>query len=357
MNISSELQARVVEAFEQNTPLCLEGGSTKSFYGYKVAGEVLNISGHTGVISYEPTELVITARAGTPLKDIEATLAEQNQMLGFEPPAFGEQATLGGTIACNLSGPRRAYRGAARDYVLGAKILNGKGEILSFGGEVMKNVAGYDVSRLMAGAMGTLGVILDVSLKVLPIPEMELTLVQSTDTEDALERIHQWSRLPLPISATCINEQNLFIRLSGTQSGLQAAKKVIGGDELADARDFWQGIKEQRHPYFQQRADAESLWRISMASTAPILPLPGDTLYEWDGALRWLKSIEPAQSIRDAVTAHQGHAIKFRPALEQVSGEDIFQPLSDGVMKLHQNLKNAFDPAGILNPGRMYQSF
>lgn len=356
MNISSEIQASVINAVENKTPLRIQGSNSKSFYGYNIDAEELNISAHTGVTSYEPTELVISAHAGTSLKEIETTLAEQNQMLAFEPPAFGDGATLGGTIACNFAGPRRAYRGAARDYVLGAKVLNGKGEILSFGGEVMKNVAGYDVSRLMAGAMGTLGIILDVSLKIMPKPEAELTLALSFDTQEALQKIHQWSRLPLPISASCIHNQQLFIRLSGTESGIQAAKKQIGGDELQDADRFWYAMKEQQQDFFREENDTKSLWRLSLASNAPILPLEGDTLYEWGGALRWLKSNETAETIRDAVTAFQGHAIKFRNGSDS-QVEEIFQPLSPGVLKLHQNLKFAFDPNGILNPGRMYKAF
>lgn len=356
MNISNELQDRVLGAIENKSPLRIQGSNSKFFYGYETDGEELNISGHVGVTSYEPSELVISARAGTPLKEIEAVLAEQNQMLAFEPPYFGDEATLGGTIACNFSGPRRASRGAARDYVLGAKVLNGKGEILSFGGEVMKNVAGYDVSRLMAGAMGTLGVILDVSLKIMPKPEAELTLVLSVDSKDALKKIRQWSRLPLPISASCIYNQQLFVRLSGTDSGIQAAKKQIGGDELEQADRFWYAIKEQQHDFFQI-GDNESLWRLSVASNAPVLPLKGNTLYEWDGALRWLKSNDSADIIRDAVSSYQGHGILFRNDFVQNRDEEIFQPLFPGVLKLHQNLKLAFDPNGIFNPGRMYKTF
>ena len=351
-NISDELQATVLNAYELKTPLRIQGGNSKAFYGYDVDGSLLDVSGHQGIISYEPTELVISAHAGTLLKTLEAVLDEQNQILAFEPPAFGDTATIGGTIACNLSGPRRAYGGAARDLLLGSRILNGKGERLTFGGEVMKNVAGYDVSRLMAGAMGTLGVLLDVSLKTLPKPETELTLMLSIDTSDALAQIHQWSRLPMPISASCIVEGQLFIRLSGTDDGIQAARKIMGGETIEYSETFWQSIKEQQHNFFKLD-EGQSLWRLSLASNAPELDIDGSQLYEWGGALRWLKTTETAQEIREIVESLQGHAIHF----QGTERNEIFHPLNTSLLKLHQNLKQSFDPEGILNPGRMYPDF
>lgn len=355
IDLSDELQGQVKEAYQQKSPLRIQGGNSKLFYGYEVSGDLLDVSGHQGVTSYEPSELVMTSRAGTPLKTIENILDEHNQMLAFEPPAFSEAATIGGTIACNLSGPRRPYGGAARDLLLGTNIVNGKGEKLSFGGEVMKNVAGYDVSRLMAGAMGTLGVILEVSLKTQPKPETELTLVLSLKTDEALKKIHQWSRLPLPISATCIYNQQLYVRLSGTDNGTQAAKKVIGGDELNDSALFWQSIKEQQHDYFLDAMEkSKTLWRLSLASNTDVLSLNGETLYEWGGALRWLITNDSEQAVRDVLSAVQGHAVQFRyPVLD--NNQSIFQPISNSLFKIHQNLKNAFDPEGILNPGKMYK--
>ena len=225
-DIGQRLQDRVQAAVEAATPLRLVGGDTKAFYGRQPLGEPLNLAGHRGIVSYEPTELVITARAGTPLQRLEATLARQGQMLPFEPPHFGADATLGGTIACNLSGPRRRYAGAARDFVLGTRVLNGSGEILSFGGEVMKNVAGYDVSRLMTGAMGTLGLLLEISLKVLPRPETELTLGLDMSADLALERLSRWGLRPLPISASCHDGARLLVRLSG-MAGLAGAPAPV----------------------------------------------------------------------------------------------------------------------------------
>jgi glycolate oxidase FAD binding subunit len=345
-DLTSELQARVRDAAERGTPLAIRGGGSKAFYGRAVQGEPLEVAGHRGVVSYEPTELVITARAGTPLAEVEALLAGRGQMLPFEPPHFGGQATIGGMVAAGLSGPARPWAGAVRDAVLGVKILNGRGEILSFGGQVMKNVAGYDLSRLMAGALGTLGVILEVSLKVLPRPARMTTLVQELDAAGAARHLAAWGRQPLPISATLHQEDRLYIRLSGTALGVAAAQKTIGG-EAADA-GIWEDLREQRLDFFQTGLP---LWRLSLPAAAGRLDLPGDSLSEWGGALRWLKTGLPAAKVRAAAAVAGGHATLFRGHDGQ--GE-VFRPLSPVLMGLHQRLKQSLDPRGILNPGRMY---
>ncbi|HEY6095811.1 MAG TPA: glycolate oxidase subunit GlcE [Gallionellaceae bacterium] len=348
-DLSTSLQEQVAEAAASQRALHIQGGGSKAFYGRDVAGGVLNGAEHRGIISYEPTELVITARAGTPLQLIEQTLAGQGQMLGFEPPHFGARATLGGTVACNFSGPRRAAAGSARDFVLGSKLVNGNGELLTFGGQVMKNVAGYDVSRLMCGALGTLGVLLEVSLKVLPRPELELTLSQEMDATQALARLHALGRQALPISASVFDGLNLHIRLSGSSAAVTAARSLIGGEEMQHDAQFWQELREQQLAFFKTSLP---LWRLSLASNTPPLNLPGKWLYEWDGAQRWLFSEAPAEMIRTAVAAHGGHATCFRA---QHKPEAVFHPLDAGRLKLHQRLKQAFDPHGILNPGRMYR--
>jgi glycolate oxidase FAD binding subunit len=361
-DISSPLQHQLAAAYEATTPLCIRGGNSKAFYGRPPIGELFDVSGHRGIISYEPTELVITARAGTPLREIETALAEQQQMLAFEPPHLSDTATLGGTIACNLSGPRRPYCGAARDFILGTRILNGKGELLSFGGEVMKNVAGYDSSRLMAGALGTLGVLLDISLKVLPRAETELTLVHSGLTaQQALDHIHHCSALPLPLSATAMVDDRLYLRLSGTDTGVQAAQLQLGGDQLntAVAERHWQQLKEQTHPFFQAAQPAQQqprpLWRLSVASDTPPMALSGDWLYEWGGGQRWLISDEAPSRIRQQAAAAGGHATLYRHhSQDGTHDDDVFQPLPAALLRLHQRLKLAFDPQGILNPGRLY---
>ena len=351
-DLSAELQNQVLQAIESKTTLTIKAGGTKDFYGRHVTPtEEINLSQHSGIISYDPTELVITARAGTPLNVIQRTLAEKKQMLAFEPPAFGHHATLGGTLACNFSGPRRAYTGAARDYVLGTKIINGKAEILSFGGVVMKNVAGYDVSRLMIGAMGTLGVILEASLKVVPQPETEITLIQNINNAGALNKIHQWAALPLPISASCFYQNQLYIRLSGSEKTLATAEQKIGGERLPDSDAFWSSIKEQSHAFF---SNEQNLWRISLASNTPPLELSGETLYEWGGALRWLKSNQPPADIRKSCTLIKGHSTLFRSTETR---DEVFQSLPQPLLKLHQNLKQSFDPHSIFNIGRLYQAF
>jgi glycolate dehydrogenase FAD-binding subunit len=352
-DISQQLQQQVTQACKQATVLHIIGGNSKAFYGRvdsrSATAETLDVSGHRGVLSYEPTELVITARAGTPLAEIEQLLDKNGQMLPFEPPAFAETATIGGTIACNLSGPRRAYTGAARDFLLGCKIINGRGEILCFGGEVMKNVAGYDVARLMAGAFGTLGVLLEVSLKVLPKTEMQQTQLFACSPAEALDKIHRWSQTPLPISASSFHDSMLRVRLSGATEAVQAAIATAGGETLENAAQYWQDLKEQRLDYFDTD---KPLWRISLASDIEAFSADDESnfLYEWGGALRWLKSETAAESIQQAAADVDGHAILFRHAEQGTQ----FQPLSPGLLRIHKKLKLAFDPENILNPGKLY---
>lgn len=345
---SLALQARIQAAYGAAAPLSIRGGNSKGFYGREAGGDVLDVSGHRGITHYEPTELVITARAGTPLGAVEQALQEHGQMLAFEPPHFGAGATLGGTVACNLSGPRRVSAGAARDFVLGCRLINGKGEILSFGGEVMKNVAGYDVSRLMCGALGTLGVLLEVSLKVLPRPDAETTLSLQLGDRQALARLHEWAQQPLPVSASCHDGSNLYVRLSGTQGAVSSARKLIGGDEVADGVRFWHRLREQQSGFF---ASQQPLWRLSLASDVAPLPLAGKCLYEWGGALRWLVSTAAPASIRAAAEAAGGHAVLFRGGDRAGA---VFHPLPEALMSIHKQLKQAFDPNAIFNPGRMY---
>lgn len=344
---STDIQARVVDAIERRVPQAIIGGGTKQFLGREVQGEPLALEEHRGVIDYHPEELVLTARAGTPLSELETLLAEHDQMFAFEPPHFGAAATLGGTIAANLSGPRRAWAGAARDFVLGTRIINGRGEILRFGGEVMKNVAGYDLSRLMTGAMGTLGVILDVSLKVLPRPPETMTLMQSVAPRAAVEKLCRWAAAPLPISATFIEGDHLYVRLSGTPSALAEARVTIGGEVLEDADTFWLEVREQRRPFF---AGETPLWRVSLPPAVP-LDLPGEEVIEWGGALHWLRSDAPAAALRAAAAQHGGHAMLFRSSVRSF---EPYHPLPEPLMQLHKRIKAAMDPQGIFNRGRMY---
>ncbi len=300
---------------------------------------------------YEPTELVITARAGTPLIEVEAALADRGQILGFEPPHFAANATLGGTLACGLSGPARPFRGSARDFVLGTKIINGMGEPLSFGGEVMKNVAGYDVSRLMCGAYGTLGVLLEVSLKVLPRPASEITLTLELDHHDAITRMSEWQRDPLPLSGLCYDGDRLHVRLSGAEQAVSAARRRLGGEIEVDGATFWERLREQRGAFFEGTGE---LWRLSVASTTRTIAVTGKQFIDWGGALRWLKTTEHAENIFAAASAAGGHAMRFRGT---AAAHQVFQPLPAPLLALHQRLKKSFDPHGIFNPGRLYPEF
>lgn len=349
-DLSDALAGRVSEASQQGTPLRIEGGGSKHFLGHEVEGETLGVASHRGVISYEPVELVLTARAGTPLAEIETLLAENRQMLAFEPPHYGENATLGGTVACNLSGPRRPYAGAARDFVLGTRIINGRGEILRFGGEVMKNVAGYDLSRLMAGSFGTLGVMLDVSLKVLPRPSAELTLAQELSAAEALRRMNEWAARPVPLNAAFHDGERLCLRLCGASSAVAAAHKRLGGELVKDGDALWRALREHELGFFGHDTP---LWRLSVAATAGPIDLPGRWLLDWGGAQRWYAGDAMPTQVRRAAEHAQGHATLYRGH----AGESRFHPLSAPVAALHRRLKAALDPSGILNPGRLYPGF
>jgi len=340
---AKDISATIVAAAAARTPLAIHGSGSKRFLTGAIDGAALDVARHRGIISYEPTELVLTARAGTPLREIEAILAEKNQMLAFEPPHYGPTATLGGTIACNLSGPRRPYSGAARDFVLGTRIINGQGEILKFGGQVMKNVAGYDVSRLMAGSYGTLGVLLDISLKVLPRPAREITLKFEMNADAAIHQINAWAGQPLPLTAACYLGDTLYVRLSGTDKGVRAAHIKLGGEHDSRSDAFWQELREQQLLFF---AGDTPLWRLSVPSAAPLLDLPGNWLFDWGGAQRWLRTSANATEVQRAAGAAGGHAILFRNAGRPAPA----YPSNAIASRLASELRRAFDPSAIFNP-------
>jgi glycolate oxidase FAD binding subunit len=345
---------RVRGAAASGTPLCLVGGGTKEFYGQELIGERFETGVHAGIVDYDPTEMVITACCGTPLAEVERTLSGAGQMLGFEPPRFGEAATLGGCIAAGLSGPRRPYTGAVRDLVLGVRMLDGRGEDLAFGGRVMKNVAGFDVSRLVTGSLGTLGIVLEVSLKCLPQPKSETTHVLELAADLAIRRMNEWGGQPLPLTATCYHDGKLYVRLSGAQSAVLAASRQIGGSPLAEPDAFWSSLRDQQHEFFTGRN--APLWRLSVRSTAPHTDLGGAQLIEWGGALRWLRSEDTADPARLRAWArqHGGHATLFRGG-DKSAG--VFQRLDAPVLAIHRALKATFDPAGIFNRRRMFADF
>ena len=361
----SDLIDRVRAAAAQSTPLQIHGGRSKALLASPpLQGELLDTRGWAGITSYEPSELVVTARAGTPLVELEAALAEQNQCLPFEPPHFGPGATVGGMVAAGLSGPARASVGAVRDYMLGVSIINGRGEALTFGGQVMKNVAGYDVSRLMAGSWGTLGVITDVSLKVLPVAPAEATLVFDCGQAEALDRLNAWGGQPLPLNASCWVEDEgsgrLYVRLRGAVAAVEAACRSMGGERKANAEVAadWQACREQRLPWFAQRAPQQGLWRLSVPQTAPVLALPAAVappLVEWHGGLRWVQAgQEHGPALQRLARSVGGSASLFIATSDyESSSRADFDPISPGLQKIHAQLRQAFDPAGILNPGRM----
>lgn len=333
------------------------GGGTKDFYGNTLHGEPLNVRPLAGISSYEPTELVVTVRGGTLLSDLEAALAEKGQHLAFEPPRLGPASTIGGVVAAGLAGPARAAAGSVRDHLLGATLLNGKGEVLSFGGQVMKNVAGYDVSRVLAGSMGVLGVICELSLKVLPLPTATATLRFEMVQAQALQKLNAWGGEPLPLSASACWNGMLVIRLSGARAAVQAACRQLGGEaiEPALAAVFWQGLRDQRDEFFASAAVAveggATLWRLGVAQTAAPITLPGELLVEWGGAQRWLCTPASAVQVREAASAAGGHATLFRGG-DKTAG--AFHPLSAPLARFHRELKKAFDPDRVFNRGRLY---
>ena len=341
------LVERVKQAAAAKSPLAIRGGNSKVFYGGPIVGGSLDLRPYTGIIDYEPKELVLTVRAGTPLAEIEAVMAKENQMLPFEPPYFADTATIGGTVATGLSGPRRPYTGAVRDFVLGTRVISGKGEDLRFGGRVIKNVAGYDVSRLMTGAMGSLGVLLDLSFKVLPKPADEITLRYEMDEATAIQRFNEWAGKPLPISATSWLDGVAMLRLSGAVAGVRAAQEKIGGELVPDAEAFWRELRDQRADFFQP---VEALWRLSVPSTTKPLAVGLPQWIEWGGALRWVRGATDAAALRTKIESVGGHVTLFRHG-DKSAG--VFHPLPPVLAKIHRNLKAAFDPENILNRGRM----
>jgi len=342
-DLTEVLAGAVRSAAAERRALEIRGAGTRAGQGRPVAGDPLDAAAHRGLVDYDPAELVLTARAGTPLSEIEALLEANGQMLAFEPPRFGAGGTLGGAVASGLSGPRRPFTGALRDYVLGVRVLSGRGEVLRFGGTVFKNVAGFDAFRLMAGAHGTLGVLLDVSLRVIPRPAVEAALVLDLPGEDARRRVAELMRHPLPLSGAFHDGQHMHLRLSGGRAGVEAAKARIGG-EAADPSG-WAGIRDLSHPVL---AGGDGLWRIALPRTGPA---DGFEDLPWDqaGGVRWLRAAAPSPGDWDAAARLGGHIQRLRG-----TADPAFQPLAAPLLALHQRIKAALDPDRILNPGRMY---
>ena len=347
---TESIAARVAEAAGSGTALELRGSGSKAFYGRSPRGELLDVSGHRGVVSYEPSELVVTARAGTPLAELEQALADGGQVLPFEPPRFSGGGTLGGAVAAGLSGPRRPFAGAVRDFVLGTRIVNGRGQVLRFGGEVIKNVAGYDLSRLAAGALGTLGVLLEVSLRLLPRSEAQACLTLDAPQQDLYRLTEGWLRAGVPVSAAAHDGERLLVRLSGSESAVADGSRHIGGSALDDGAAYWNGLRDHELPFF---AGDTPLWRLALPPAAPLPALEGKRLLDWGGRQCWLRSDAPADTVRAEARRLGGHAELFRGS--DRDGE-VFQPLDDALLGIHRRLRESMDPRGILNPGRLYST-
>ncbi|ABM61016.1 glycolate oxidase subunit GlcE [Halorhodospira halophila] len=341
------LRARVAAAAAAGQPLSPRGSGSKAFYGNPGRGEALDLTGHRGVIRYQPTELMVTVRSGTPLGELEATLAAEGQMLPFEPPRFAGGGTVGGAVASGLAGPGRPFRGAVRDALLGVRVINGRGEVLRFGGEVVKNVAGYDLSRPMAGALGTLGVLLDVSLKVIPQPVAEATRTLEIAPESIWQRVHAAQAAGCPITGAVHDGERLHLRLSGAEEGVRAATRHLGGDTPEDGDAFWSALRDHTLAFFADTG--VPLWRLALPPAQPLPELPGGHLLDWAGQQLWLRSDAPAARVRAAAEAVGGHATRWRGA---DTATPAFHPPSAGVARLNRQLKQALDPHHILNPGR-----
>jgi glycolate oxidase FAD binding subunit len=368
----------VRQAAADGRTLRLRGGGSKDFWGQSLTGEVLDTRAYQGIVSYEPSELVVTARCGTPLAELEAALAEKGQCLAFEPPHFGPGATVGGMVAAGLSGPSRATAGAVRDFVLGARFVNGLGEHLTFGGQVMKNVAGYDVSRLMAGSWGTLGLITEVSLKVLPVAPAEASLmIAGLAQGPALDLLHRWGGQPLPLNASAWVRDTtaqpvadyLFVRLRGAVAAVQSATTRMTADAVAqgaqvtvmnnaEAAQDWRASGEQTLQFFDAPSPEACLWRLSLPQTAPVLDLPFATYIEWQGAQRWVWApASAAGSLRSAAQAAGGHATLFRASAAHAEVDKevgVNTPLEAVQQRVQQQLQKQFDPKGVFATGRMH---
>ena len=347
---SGEFLSAVIRARKQKYSLRIRGGGSKDFLGKIRDDKILDTTVHQGIITHDPSELVVTVRAGTPLAELNAALAEHGQMLGFEPPAFDSRASVGGAVASGLSGPRRPYAGAVRDFVLGLSCVTGKAKKLRFGGQVIKNVAGYDLSRLMTGAMGTLGILCDISFKVLPLPKAEITIIFGMEFIAAHKLLLAWARKPLPVSATAYHDGILRVRLSGAKAAIDRAHTIMGGDLDNSGAGYWEQLRDYRLPFFTP--DGVPLWRISVPPATEWTP-PGDFISDWGGALYWLKSDADPQVIFATAQSAGGYAVRF--PLGGDGKKPYLSPLPATLMHLHQQLKTAFDPDKVLNPGRMFE--
>ena len=367
-DLTQDFKAQIRDTAGACRHLQVMGGGTKSWYGNQTHDHdqmsVLRTIAHKGIVDYDPAELILTARSGTSIMALEQELAAHGQMLAFEPPRHGVASTLGGVVASSLSGPGRPFVCGVRDFVLGLHLIDGRGDVLKFGGQVMKNVAGYDVTRLMTGSLGVLGVITQVSLKVLPVPRATATVRFEKDQTAALEAVNVWSGQPIPLTATVWEKGMLTIRLSGAQAAVDSALVELGGNRVAPdvAHHYWDSLRDQTHDFFATSISmhgGKSLWRLSLPAVAPPLTeaqIPGadQVLVEWGGGQRWIWSDADSASIRNTASKLGGHAVRWNNLHE---GGNTFSQPAPALMAIHRRLKQTFDPQGIFNPGRLYPDF
>lgn len=348
MTTLPELQQQVLDAVERAEPLCIVAGNSKRHLGRDPVGRVIELGDYAGVVDYEPTELVITVRAGTRITDLQAVLAEQQQTLACDPPVFDGRATVGGTLACCQSGPARPWVGSIRDQVLGVRLINGKGEQLRFGGQVMKNVAGYDLSRLQAGAMGAFGLLTEVSLRVLPKPRSSITVTRSLDADEAVQAMSVIGKTPAPLSGAAWHAGKLYLRLSGEDPVVEAAAAHLEGERLVNDGAFWESLRDQTLPWFMS---ANNLWRFSVRASSPHALPQEDWLLDWGGAQRWLSGDHDHDELQQLASDLRGEVTRIRGGDREA---ERLPTVSPGKRTLLTRIKQAFDPAGVFNPGRLY---
>jgi glycolate oxidase FAD binding subunit len=355
MDISEKLQKQIIDAVRDNQALQIIGNNTKAFYGRKDNDQSetrtlpLHVAEHSGILDYQPTELTVTARAGTPLSEIIGVLAEHQQMLPFEPPVFDGRATLGGCVASAMAGPRRPWTGAVRDYLIGTRILTGEGKEIRLGGKVMKNVAGYDLFRPMAGALGTLGLMLDITLKLLPLPEQEVSYCMDTDADSMQQILRDLRRRSMPVSGASYHNEQFLLRLSGSISSIDDATNYLPAEMKETGMDYWQELNEHRLSFFD---DKRPLYRLVVPAASPYETISGECSTDWGGALRWIKTSLQFDEVQQQTGELGGTASIYRNA---TVGEEVFSPLAAQLLDLHKRIKKVMDPAGILNPGRLYR--
>ena len=349
-DVSEGLRKQILNARKKDQKLNIVGGGSKNFMGRAADrhADTLSLAEHTGIVEYHPVELIMTVRAGTRITDIEAALSEEGQCLHFEPPCFGDGSTLGGTLACNLSGPARPWSGSVRDQVLGIRLLNGKGEHLRFGGQVMKNVAGYDVSRLQAGALGTLGAITEISLKVMPRPAASMTLVQDMAMDDVIRYMNQRAGESKPITGAAWVDGKVYLRLSGARSAVEATAEKWSGEVMEQGEAFWQQLQHLQHDFFTGDGP---LWRFSIGSTAANPELDGPWLIDWAGSQRWYRGEADSARMESMARSAGGQVSLFRGG-DRTDEVMHYQP--EALQTIQKRLKESFDPDGLFNPGRLY---